>query len=204
MTEVPVVAPLILGSASPHRRRLLQAAGLAFDVVPAPIDEAAIKQVLAAEGRDGCGVASQLAAAKAQAVSASFPDAIVIGADQVLECEGRLFDKPGQLANARRQLQRLRGRAHHLHTAVALADQRGIVWQHCETASLLMRPFSDAFLEDYLSAAGETIWSTVGAYEIEGIGIQLFASVSGDASSIIGLPMLPLLTELRARGMIAT
>jgi nucleoside triphosphate pyrophosphatase len=172
--------------------------------VPAPIDEAAIKQVLAAEGRDGCGVASQLAAAKAQAVSASFPDAIVIGADQVLECEGRLFDKPGQLANARRQLQRLRGRTHHLHTAVALADQRGIVWQHCETASLLMRPFSDAFLEDYLSAAGETIWSTVGAYEIEGIGIQLFASVSGDASSIIGLPMLPLLTELRARGMIAT
>ena len=203
MTEVPVVAPLILGSASPHRRRLLQAAGLAFDVVPAPIDEAAIKQALAAEGRDGCGVASRLAGAKAEAVSASFPDAMVIGADQVLECEGRLFDKPGQLANARIQLQRLRGRAHHLHTAVALAYQRGIVWQHCETAALLMRPFSDAFLEDYLSAAGETIWGTVGAYEIEGIGIQLFASVRGDASSIIGLPMLPLLTELRARGMIA-
>jgi len=204
MTEVPVGAPLILGSASPHRRRLLQAAGLAFDVVPAPIDEAAIKHALAAEGRDGCGVASRLAGAKAEAVSASFPDAMVIGADQVLECEGRLFDKPGQLANARIQLQRLRGRAHHLHTAVALASQRGIVWQHCETASLLMRPFSDAFLEDYLSAAGESIWGTVGAYEIEGIGIQLFASVRGDASSIIGLPMLPLLTELRARGMIAT
>jgi septum formation protein len=204
MTEVPVVAPLILGSASPHRRRLLQAAGLAFAVVPAPIDEAAIKQALAAEGSDGRGVASRLAGAKAQAVSVRFPEAMVIGADQVLECEGRLFDKPGQLANARIQLQHLRGRAHHLHTAVALAHQCGIVWRHSETASLLMRPFSDAFLESYLSAAGETIWGTVGAYEIEGIGIQLFASVSGDASGIIGLPMLPLLTELRARGMIAT
>ena len=203
MTEVPAVAPLILGSASPHRRRLLQAAGLTFKVVPAAIDEAAIKRALAAEGRDGGGVASRLAGVKAQAVSARFAEAMVIGADQVLECEGRLFDKPGQLANARRQLQRLRGRAHHLHTAVVLAHQRGIVWQHSETASLVMRPFSDAFLESYLSAAGETIWGTVGAYEIEGRGIQLFASVRGDASSIIGLPLLPLLTELRARGMIA-
>lgn len=204
MTEPPPAEGLILASASPHRRRLLQAAGLAFDVVPAGIDEAALKRALAAEGADALKVAGRLAGAKAQAVSTEHRDAVVIGADQVLDCEGQWFDKPGNLGNARAQLLRLRGRAHHLHSGVALARRGAIVWQSADTAALVMRQFSDAFLDRYLAEAGGAIWGTVGAYEIEGIGIQLFAAVHGDCSTIIGLPMLPLLAELRARGWLAT
>ena len=194
---------MILASASPHRRKLLQATGLIFDVEPAPIDEAAIKGALLATGGDANSIAG-MAAAKAHAVSSRHRDAMVIGADQVLDCEGRLFDKPGSLANARDQLRRLRGRTHQLHSGVALAHNDGIVWQCTDTATLAMRQFSDAFLERYLVEAGDAIWGNVGAYAIEGIGIQLFASVRGDASTIIGLPMLPLLSELRARGMLRT
>jgi septum formation protein len=120
----------------------------------------------------------------------------------VLACEDQLFDKPGSLAAARQQLCRLRGRTHQLHTGMALASQGGIVWQRTDTASLRMRHFSDAFLESYLTRAGAAIWGTVGAYEIEGIGIQLFERVRGDTSTIIGLTLLPLLSELRARGVI--
>jgi nucleoside triphosphate pyrophosphatase len=204
MTEAPPAVRLILASASPHRRKLLQATGLIFDVEPAPIDEAAIKGALLATGGDANSIAGGLAAAKAHAVSSRHRDAMVIGADQVLDCEGRLFDKPGSLANARDQLRRLRGRTHQLHSGVALAHNDGIVWQCTDTATLVMRQFSDAFLERYLVEAGDAIWGNVGAYAIEGIGIQLFASVRGDASTIIGLPMLPLLSELRARGMLRT
>jgi len=181
---------------------LLKAAGLVFDVVPAAVDEAASKSSLVSAGADAPAIAGSLAGEKALLVSAKFPEAFVIGADQVLACEGQLFDKPGSLAAARLQLRGLRGRTHQLHTGVVLAHNQEIVWHRTDTASLQMRPFSDAFLESYLQQAGEAIWGTVGAYEIEGIGIQLFASVSGDTSTIIGLTMLPLLTELRARGVI--
>jgi septum formation protein len=200
----PPARPLILASASLHRRKLLAAAGLSFAVVASKVDEAAIKRGLASEGGDAASVATKLAAAKAQAVSARMPEAVVIGADQVLTCDGQLFDKPGNFENARLQLQRLRGHPHQLHSGVALAQNQAIVWQHCDTAHLVMRSFSEAFLQSYLAAAGEAIWGTVGAYEIEGLGIQLFTSVRGDNSTIIGLPMLPLLTELRARGIIRT
>jgi septum formation protein len=202
MTEWAPAQRLVLASASQHRRRLLKAAGLVFDVVPAAVDEAASKRSLVSAGADAPAIAGSLAGEKALLVSAKFPEALVIGADQVLACEGQLFDKPGSLADARLQLRRLRGRTHHLHTGVVLAHHQEIVWHRTDTASLQMRAFSDAFLESYLLQAGEAIWGTVGAYEIEGIGIQLFASVSGDTSTIIGLNMLPLLTELRARGVI--
>jgi len=202
MSEWTPAQRLVLASASQHRRRLLKAAGLVFDAVPAAVDEAASKRALVSAGADALTIAGSLAGEKALQVSAKFPEALVIGADQVLACEGQLFDKPGNLAAARRQLRRLRGRGHHLHTGVALAHGEKIVWQYTDTASLQMRCFSDAFLESYLLEAGEAIWGTVGAYEIEGIGIQLFASVSGDTSTIIGLTLLPLLSELRARGAV--
>jgi septum formation protein len=204
MNEGKRTEPLVLASGSPHRRRLLAAAGLAFEVLPAEVDEGALKQTLSAAGTDAAGIAGRLAEAKAHSVSAWRPDALAVGADQVLACDGQLFDKPGGLAAARRQLRQLRGRTHQLHTGVALAHNRGLVWQRTDSATLVMRHFSDAFLESYLMAAGETIWGTVGAYEIEGIGIQLFQCVRGDASTIIGLTILPLLSELRARGLIGT
>ena len=202
MNEWTPAQRLVLASASQHRRRLLKAAGLVFDVAPAEVDEAASKRTLVSGGADAPAIAGSLAGEKALLVSAKLPEALVIGADQVLACEGQLFDKPGNLATARLQLRRLRGRTHHLHTGVVLAHNQAIVWQRTDTACLQMRPFSDAFLESYLLQAGEAICATVGAYEIEGIGIQLFASVSGDISTIIGLTMLPLLSELRARGVI--
>lgn len=202
MTEWTPAQRLMLASASQHRRRLLKAAGLVFDVVPAAVDEAASKRALLSAGADAPAIAGSLAGEKALQVSAKFPEALVIGADQVLACEGQLFDKPGNLVAARLQLRRLRGRSHHLHTGVVLASGQEIVWQRTDTACLQMRSFSDAFLESYLLEAGEAIWGTVGAYEIEGVGIQLFASVRGDTSTIIGLSLLPLLTELRARGAI--
>jgi septum formation protein len=204
MNEGKATQPLVLASASPHRRRLLAAAGLAFDVLPADVDEAALKKMLGAAGTDAAGIAGRLAEKKAEEVSARRPAALVIGADQVLACDGQLFDKPGSLAAARRQLRQLRGRTHELHSGVALAHNRRLIWQRTETATLLMRHFSDAFLESYLMEAGEAIWGTVGAYEIEGIGIQLFHCMRGATSTIIGLPMLPLLSELRARGLIGT
>lgn len=195
---------LILASASPHRRQLLKAAGLTFEVVPAAVDEAALKRALAIEAQPASAVAGTLAAAKAQSVSARYRQALVIGADQVLVCDGQLYDKPADLAAARLQLQQLRGRDHQLHSAVALAQDRQIVWRYSDSASLRMRHFSDAFLQSYLAQAGDAILGSVGAYQVEGVGIQLFNCMSGDASTIIGLPMLPLLQELRVRGLIGT
>jgi len=203
MLEAPAAPPLLLASASPYRRRLLQAAGLKFEVHAAEVDEAAVKAQLRRTATDASGVAAVLARAKAQAVSAQWPQAIVIGADQVLCCDGDLFDKPGDVAGARRQLGRLRGREHQLHSAVALAAADAMLWQHTEVATLRMRHFTDAFLERYLAEAGAAITTSVGAYQIEGLGIQLFEEVNGDAATIIGLPLLPLLRQLRARGVIA-
>jgi septum formation protein len=183
---------------------LLKAAGLTFEVVPAAVDEAALKRALAIEAQPASAVAGTLAAAKAQSVSARYRQALVIGADQVLVCDGQLYDKPADLAAARLQLQQLRGRDHQLHSAVALAQDRQIVWRYSDSASLRMRHFSDAFLQSYLAQAGDAILGSVGAYQVEGVGIQLFNCMSGDASTIIGLPMLPLLQELRVRGLIGT
>ena len=180
---------LILASASPFRRRMLEAAGLSFRVVPADVDEAAIRQRLATA--DPARIAEALAHAKAMAVSRAHPDALVIGADQVLAFNGRSFSKPNGLDEARGQLKALRGHAHQLHTAAALAQAGTILWSHTETARLAMRAFSDAFLDRYLAEIGARVCQTVGAYEIEGRGIQLFERVEGDSFTIIGLPLLP-------------
>jgi len=195
---------LVLASASPFRRRMLEAAGLSFAVARADVDEAAVKGDLLGCGADPPGIAQRLAVAKAEAVSARLPDALVIGADQVLACGREIFNKPASVAQAREQLLYLRGKTHQLHTAVALAAHERAAWTRVETATLAMRPFTDAFLSEYLARVGENVCRTVGAYEIEGPGIQLFERIEGDMFTVIGLPLLPLLSELRARGVVAT
>jgi septum formation protein len=189
---------LILASTSPFRRRMLEAAGLSFRVVPPDVDEAALKSSLGSIAP--ASLARALACAKARAVSARAPGALVIGADQVLALGARLYDKPGSLAEARDQLLELRGSTHQLHTAAALAQAGEVIWTCLDAPSLTMRAFGPAFLDTYLAAAGESVCAIVGAYEIEGRGIQLFDRVTGDHFAIIGLPLLPLLAELRTRG----
>jgi septum formation protein len=196
---------LVLASASKSRRRLLEAAGVAFRVVPAEVDEAHLKRTLAAKvpRPDAAAVADALACAKAEAVSAGLPDALVIGADQVLALDEELFDKPRNLAGARGQLLQLCGRTHRLLSAMALALDGRSVWQHTSTATMTMRAFSPEFLDQYLVDAGDAVTRSVGAYEIEGPGIQLFERIEGDYFTILGLPLLPLLAELRVRGTIS-
>ena len=194
--------PLILASASRARRELLGAAGLTFDVVPADVDEATIRETLLADdaGIDPVDIAEVLARAKAEAVSRDHPDRLVIGSDQVLARDARLYGKPADLEEARVMLMGLRGVTHELHTAVALAMAGETVWAHAETAYLTMRSFSTAFLDGYLAHVGARICDIAGGYEIEGPGVQLFERVEGDYFTIVGLPLLPLLQELRARG----
>jgi septum formation protein len=148
------------------------------------------------------GLAKALAVAKAEAISAEVSGSLVIGADQVLALEDVLLDKPKDLAGARAQLERLRGRTHRLFTAVALAKDGRTVWQTGDSAALTMRQFSDKFLDAYLSHSGESLCRMVGAYELEGRGVQLFERVEGDHFTIIGLPLVALLAELRDRGVL--
>jgi septum formation protein len=195
---------LILASASPFRRKMLEAAGLLFEVIPAHVDEAALKQQLAAVSlRPGPGaVAEALARVKAEAVGSNHPGALIIGADQVLALGEELFDKPSDVSVARAQLEQLRGKTHTLHSAAALAQDGRIVWTCVDEAKLTMRSFSAQFLDAYLTRHGAAVCRTVGAYEIEGAGIQLFERVEGDHFTIIGLPLIPLLAELRSRGVL--
>lgn len=194
-------ASLVLASASPARRQLLEAAGLAFDVVPADVDEAALKRRHADAPAEA--LADMLAAAKAEAVSRDRTDAVVIGADQVLAVEDELLDKPDGRAAAAATLARLQGRTHALISAVVVARGGEIVWRHVETATLRMRPLDNAQIERYLARAGDGVLASVGAYRLEDIGVTLFERVEGDYFTILGLPLLPLLAELRRLGAIA-
>lgn len=196
---------LILASGSRFRKKILADAGITFRVVAADVDEHAIKTAMTEDNPDidAADVAEVLARAKAEQVSAAHPEALVIGADQVLVCDGELFSKPPSIAAARIQLLRLRGRPHTLSTAVALAVGGETVWSLLDEPQLTMRLFSHAFLDTYLAAEGEAVTETVGGYALEGRGGQLFQSIDGNYFSIIGLPLLPLLAELRARGVVA-
>ena len=191
--------PIILASGSAIRRQLLEAAGIAFTVVPADVDERAIQ--LSYDGGAPAEVARRLARLKAEAVSKANPSALVIGADQVLALGLAIFHKPAGIAEARMHLNSLRGQTHALHSAVALAENGAAVWETIDVARLTMRDFSNAFLDAYIARAGERICQCVGAYEYEGFGLQLFEQVKGDYFTILGLPMMPLLSELRARGV---
>jgi len=199
----PRAPRLVLASQSPFRRRMLEAAGLSIEVLPADVDEPAIKARIGA-AHTARGIAELLAAGKAEAVSKRLPDRLVIGADQVAELEGQMFDKPADVPAAREQLMALRGKVHCLYSAVALAVGGKRVWSTVERARLKMRAFSEAFLDSYLAEAGERLVATVGAYEIEGLGIQLMEEIEGDYFVIVGLPLIALLRELRCRGVIAT
>jgi septum formation protein len=193
---------VILASGSRIRKQLLIGAGLLeLEVIAADVDEASIRAELMNESDciEPDMVAGVLARAKAEAVSALHPDALVIGADQVLALGRRMFEKPVSIAAAREQLDRLRGLVHDLHSAVVLAEEGEAVWGTVESAILTMRPFSDAFLDHYVAHAGDALLRSVGAYELEGLGIQLFEHIEGDYFTILGLPLLPLLAELRAR-----
>lgn len=195
---------IILASASHSRRKLLEAAGVTFRAVPAGVDESAIKRGHAGLEAGFADVAARLAVHKALAVASRHPDALVIGADQVLVFAGEAFDKPGSIEIARQQLLRLRGGIHSLETAVACARGKDVLWLHVETPQLTMRAFSSDHLETYLAAAGGSVTETVGGYKLEGPGIQLFEEIAGDYFAILGLPLLALLAFLRAQGAITT
>ena len=194
--------PLILASASTARRAVLAAAGLRFAVRPAAIDEAAIKAAARSEGLDATAAALRLADAKADWVARQEPQALVIGADQILDCDGTWYDKPENLAAARRQLLALRDRTHELATAVVCRTGYQARWQHVAPPRLTMRAFSEAFLDAYLAAEGDRVLGSVGAYRLEGPGVQLFTCVDGDHATILGLPLLPLLAFLRSAGVV--
>jgi septum formation protein len=191
---------LILASASAVRRRLLEAAGLDFEVDPARIDEEAAKAGLRANGMKPRDQADALAELKALSVSRRRPG-LVIGADQMLAVEGETLDKPHDLDEARSHLLRLRGKTHELHSAAVVARDGAVLWRQVETPKLKMRDFSEAFLEDYLERVGEAAFASVGAYQLEALGVQLFERVEGDYFSVLGLPLLPLLAFLRQHGM---
>ena len=194
---------LVLASASPTRAQLLSAAGISFDVKPASVDEDALKDSLLAEGVGAAAVADALAELKAVRVSTRQHDALVLGADQVLEFEDELISKCETMAGAAALLSRLRGKTHMLITSAVLAQDGTPIWRHTSRIKLTMRAFSDAFLADYLADEGEEILGSVGCYRLEGRGLQLFSRIDGDYFAILGLPMLPLLTALRDQGIIA-
>jgi septum formation protein len=199
-----VAPPVILASGSRVRANMLAAAGVPFTVETAGVDEDEVKGSLKAAGADAEEVAMALAELKAVRVSARHAGALVIGADQMLDCAGRWFDKPADMAHARAHLQALRGKTHELITAACVAHNGGGIWRQVERVRLRMLAFSDACLDAYLAAAGEDVLDSVGAYRIEGLGVQLFARVDGSHFTIMGLPLLGLLAFLREHEVLST
>lgn len=198
----PSAPPVILASASTSRAQILRAAGVPHEIEPANVNEADVKLSLAQEGAVPLAVAETLAKLKAQYVSRRHGGALVIGADQVLECDGQLFDKPADLDQARAHLMALRGRRHTLIAGVSVVRDGEVIWHYNDHAHLEMRDLSDSFIECYIEQMGDPICETVGAYKLEGLGAQLFSAVEGDFFSILGLPLLPLLGVLRDHGVV--
>ncbi len=195
---------LILASESLARRAMLRDAGLDFEARAADFDETAAKAQLAAAGRSPEDIAQVLADGKALGLSRRHPEALVIGGDQILLFEGRIFDKPASRTQARATLRRLSGKRHNLLSAVAVARASTVLWRHRQEAELVMRDLSDPFIDRYLGEIGETATRTVGAYALEGRGAQLFTRVEGDFFTILGLPLLALLGFLREQGVVMT
>jgi len=193
---------LILASASAARAGLLRAAGVAFTVEPAAIDEASLKVEARRAGDSAVSCAIALAIEKACNISRRHPDALVIGADQLLAADNEWFDKPRDLAEARAQLLGLRGRTHVLATAVCVARSGSPLWRAISTPELTMRRFSDDFLDGYIAAEREAVLGLVGAYRLEARGVQLFSRITGDHFAVLGLPLVELLEFLRARGVL--
>ncbi|MGV3580311.1 Maf family protein [Brevundimonas sp.] len=198
----PKAERLILASRSAARRAMLTGAGVPYTAMDAGVDEDAIKASL--DGIDPAELALELARAKALAVSRHDPEAWVLGSDQTLDFDGGMISKARDLTEARSRLQSMRGDTHHLNSGVALAWGGAVVWSGVDTARMTMRRFSDEFLDAYLEAEGEGLLGSVGCYRLEGMGSQLFDRVEGDYFTVLGMPLWPVLAELRRAGVIAT
>ena len=194
---------IILASGSAIRRKLMTDAGLDFEVIMKPVDEAAIKDSMLSESVRLRDIADALAETKSLRVS-RVEDGLVIGADQIMVMDNQLFDKPKTIDEARERLKLMRGKTHYLMGAVVISESGNPVWRHMSKTKLTMRAFSDTFLEDYLEKEGELVTKSVGAYRFEGLGAQLFSHVEGDFFSILGLSLLPVMDYLRTRGAIAS
>jgi septum formation protein len=190
---------IVLASKSAARRAVLDGAGVPYEAATAGVDEDAVKTAMLAQGADAREIADALAELKAIKVSRSRAG-FVVGADQTLEFEGALYDKAQTSAEARARLQTLRGKPHKLHSAVVVAKDGAPIWREVVTATLTMRDFSDAFLDDYLALEGEAALGSVGCYRLEGPGVQLFSKIEGDYFTILGLPLMGLLDLLRRHG----
>ena len=191
---------LVLASKSISRRQILTDAGIDFDWVDANVDETKIKHQGLADDKSPDEIAVMLARTKASRVVEQHSDAIVLGCDQILVCNGLIFDKPANLDEARQHLMTFRGTSHTLISAMALLSQDAPPWEYLDHATLNVRAFSDTFLDNYIKSEGESILTSVGAYRLEGRGIHLFDDIVGNYFTILGLPLLPLLHELRQRG----
>ena len=200
MTDSPV--DLILASSSTVRARLLREAGLNFETHPARIDEDAIKQSMLGEGAKPRDIADTLAELKSLRISSRYPNAMVIGADQILVCDGVLFSKPNDMQEARRHLETLSGKRHDLVTAATIARAGSVIWRRVDIVKLTMRDLSPAFISHYLEQAGEDALESVGCYRLEGLGVQLFQKIDGDYFTILGLPLLAILDFLRLHKVI--
>ena len=195
---------IVLASSSQTRRRLLEGAGVPFSIEPARVDEDELKIGLRAEGAGGIEIAEVLAEAKAMYVSRKRPGEMVLGADQVLECDGVTYDKPVDRADALRQLRELRGKKHVLISYAVIVRGGERIWHAVDRATLTMRNSSDDFLEAYLDAAGTDAFNGPGGYRVESVGAQLFSSISGSHYTILGLPLFQLLDYLRAHRILMT
>ena len=194
---------LLLASQSATRRHMLEAAGVSFEAMAAPLDEEEAKAGLAAAGFEARDMAEMLAEMKAKSVTAG--DALVIGADQILELDdGTMLGKPRSRDDARDQLRSLSGRAHRLHSAAVIVENGERIWGETESVKLNVRPLGDAFLETYLDREYESVSFNAGSYRVEGMGAQLFENIDGSHFAVLGLPLLPLLAYLRERGVLAS
>jgi septum formation protein len=191
---------IILASKSQARRSLLANAGLEFEALSADIDERAIEAKLEAMSATPLDVARALAVEKAKALSQLHPDALVIGCDQTMSLGDRVYHKPGDMQEAFAHLKSLSNAVHQLNSAVALVKNGEVIWDHLSSAHMYVRKLSDAFIRQHLENVGEKALTSVGAYQLEGEGIQLFEKIEGDYFTILGLPLLPLLQQLRVLG----
>lgn len=194
---------VVLASGSETRKSMLSAAGVFFEVLPAVIDEDEIKSALRAEGSDSAFISESLAEHKARVVSRKLPSPLILGADQILECDNKIYSKPVNLAAAKEQLKTLRGKDHTLISSVVVFRNGQRLWHNTDRALLRMREFSNDFLDDYVTELGEELLEGPGCYKVEGRGIQLFSRITGDHFTILGLPLLPLLDYLRLQGAVA-
>lgn len=193
---------IVLASGSIHRKEVLSGAGVKFSVEPSQLDERSIEAPLLKGGVDAEDVAVILAEAKAGEVAARHPGRLVIGADQTLSVGDEILHKPADMEAARRTLLKLSGRTHRLNSAIVIVEDGRETWRHVGVASVTFRDLDPGFIGRYLAAVGDVALTSVGAYQVEGRGIQLIEAIEGDHFTIVGLPLLPLMKELRARGAI--